>query len=125
MGDSPDESDCFERGARLDRPQQLSEDILYRGLASTRRRRLLYTLREKGECSVDELATLLSYWEHGEEEANDEDRILIELIHSDLPLLADADVIRYDEDGETVKAKPLDPIVDSLLSRSVDPNKAP
>jgi hypothetical protein len=104
----------------------LSEDSLYRGLASTRRRRLLYTLRENGKYDIDELAATLSEWESaGARGADHQDRILIELVHSDLPLLAEADVIRYDADNESVEAKPIHPIVDSLLSRSVDADKAP
>ena len=127
MGNDRDEADPLYRSTNLERPQLLSEDQLYRALASTRRRRLLYSLREVGECTVDDLAALLVQWEGRDpgRNADEQSQLHIKLVHSDLPLLADAGVVSYNRENETVAPKPLDPLLDALISRSVDPDNAP
>jgi len=127
MGNSRDEPGPFNRSTVSEETQQLSEDIVYQGLASTRRRRLLYTLREETTCTVGELVMTLVEWEGAQEEPTEDERRKkrIALVHSDLPLLADAELVAYDRKNEVVKVKPLDPLIDAILTRSVDSDTGP
>ena len=127
MGDSRDKSAPFERGSKPEEPQQLSDDQIYRGLASTRRRQLLYTLREESECTVDELAIILAKWEDADGSPSETDRkqMRIKLVHSDLPLLADAETIAYDRENEIVRSETLHPLFEAVITRSIDEDAAP
>jgi DNA-binding transcriptional ArsR family regulator len=127
MGDSRDESVPFDRSSGIEKPQQLRNDQVYRGLGSTRRRRLLHVLRERQECTVDELAGALAQWDDagGERSTNEQKRVQIKLVHTDLPLLAEAGIVGYDRESEVVRSEPLHPLLDAVISRSVDPDTAP
>ena len=69
----------------------LADDELYRALAATDRRRVLYSLLTTGPASPDQLATLLAGWQSTDSgrlvTAADRDRRLTELVHVHLPLL--------------------------------------
>mgnify|MGYP000377401670 CR=1 FL=1 len=127
MGDNREESAPYDRSTRLEKPQQLSNDKIYQGLASTRRRRLLYVLREETECTVDDLAEILTEWEdaNGNPSPDDHKKVRIKLVHSDLPLLADAELIAYDRENQLVRAEPLHPLFEAVISRSIDAEAAP
>ena len=117
-----------ERGEPTETTPQLSDDRLYRALASTRRRRLLHVLLEREESTVEELATVLTGWEASETgtmgTVRDYDRIGIELKHVHLPLLVDIGLIRHDRESDTVGIERLDPLLVELLSRSVDAGRS-
>lgn len=102
----------------------LADDRLYRALASTQRRRLLYILRENGEHPVEELATILAGWEATDTgmmaSSEDRRRRLLELRHRDIPMLADAGLVEHDREGGTVSPKPLPEPIAELAGRAVD-----
>lgn len=113
-----------EQDAAVETPD-LTDDRLYAALASTQRRRLLYYLLDREGGSVDEIATVLTGWEATETGGmgtpDDRTRVRIALEHCHLPRLAEAGLVTYDREAGAVEIEPLDPAVDDLLSRSVDP----
>lgn len=112
-----------EREPQPDVASDLSDDRLYRAFASTPRRRLLWILLEGGESTVDELATVLAGWDATDRgtmrTGEDRKRVVVELAHVHLPLLADVGLIAYDRDSGTVRIEPIDPLVRDLIRRSV------
>lgn len=104
-------------------PPRLAEDQFYRALASTQRRRLLYHLLESGESTAAELASVLSSWEVGSTGTMytqaDRSKILVELLHSHLPQLADAGLITYDPDTGTVQLSSVQPQVREMVRQSI------
>lgn len=107
-----------EGGVRLD------DDRLYRALASTRRRRVLYILLVERKSTVEKLATILTGWGSTEtgRMATPEDRqnILVDLHHRHLPGLDESGLIEYDQDEGTVELGSLSDPVAELISRSVE-----
>jgi hypothetical protein len=103
---------------------RLSDDRFYRALASTQRRRLLWYLLTGEEITVENAATVLSGWEAADtgrmQTPDDRTQVLLELVHSDLPLLAEADLIAYDSESGLLQIEPLDPAVEQLLVESVE-----
>jgi hypothetical protein len=101
----------------------LSDDHLYRVLASRQRRRLLYYLDDVEASTVTELAEVLVGWETGQRGGmvteTDYDRMVIALRHSHLPMLADAGLLTYDEATGRVECEPVDDVIADLLARSV------
>lgn len=81
-------------------------DALYRSLASSERRRVLYVLLERQHASVDELADVLSGWkattEGGVVGAETRRRLYTALHHTHLPQLSEAGVVTYDAGDRTV-----------------------
>lgn len=125
MGDMQNGDHRSEEGSAPDRAPSLSDDRLYRALAATERRRLLYLLLDEGERRVEELATVLTGWDATETgtmgTADDRERTLVELRHVHLPLLADVGLVEYDRQLITVDAESVDPLLEELLERSLDP----
>ena len=109
---------------RGDREVRLSDDDLYRALASTQRRRTLYILLVQDATTLDNLATVLAGWEATEagmmRGSGDYQRIRTELHHRDLPALEDAGLVEYDHATDTVTLEPLTDDVASLIARSVE-----
>ncbi|MEF8808196.1 DUF7344 domain-containing protein [Natronomonas sp.] len=107
-----------------DSAPRLSDDRLYRALASTQRRRLLCFLLEAGETTVDELATVLTGWTAAEQGAmgtkEDREQLRMALRHIHLPLLADVGLVTYDRESGTVDIEALAPAVSELIRESVD-----
>ncbi|WP_235027967.1 ArsR family transcriptional regulator [Halorubrum sp. JWXQ-INN 858] len=118
-----------ERELRPDVTPDLSDDRLYRALASTSRRRLLWILQEGDESTVDELATVLVGWDatdHGTMRTDeDRKRVIVGLAHVHLPLLADLGLLAYDRGSGTVRIEPIDPLVHDLIRRSVGSGASP
>lgn len=106
----------------------LADDQLYRGLAATERRRVLYALLTDGPATVDELATLLAGWEATTSQRmltpEDRDRLVTELVHVHLPLLETVGLIVRKEASDTVAAAALTPAVEELILESVRPEPA-
>ncbi|WP_262178195.1 DUF7344 domain-containing protein [Haloarcula laminariae] len=108
-------------------PPRLADDEFYRALSSRRRRRVLAVLLDRGECSRDELATMLAGWEStrtgGMATRDDRERILLDLHHTHLPTLVDSDLVAYDRDRGTVTLDTLETETRALIHRSVEAEK--
>lgn len=106
-----------------DRPPVLTEDQFYRALASKYRRRVLYCLFDMKSTTVEELATILCGWEATTtgtmQLPADRNKIHIALMHSHLPQLANAGLIEYDFQSDSVRLKPLHPKVKDVIRQSV------
>jgi len=116
-------------GSGSDSGPELSDDRLYRALASTQRRRLLYLLLDERECPVETLATLLTGWvarDAGETKtAGDRKRIRLTLEHVHLPLLAETGLVSYDRQNGSVAIGSVSPAVEDLISQSVESERPP
>jgi DNA-binding transcriptional ArsR family regulator len=123
MGDEAERYERPEATTATSPSPGLSDDQLYRALASTQRRRVLYLLLDRAESTVDELATVLVGWEATETGTmsgpDDHRRTVVGLVHSDLPLLADVGLVDYDRADGTVRLEPLDGDVTELVLKSV------
>jgi hypothetical protein len=97
----------------------VSVDGLYRALASTRRRRLLYYLLDTEEASVGTLATVLAGWDAIDtgtlSTQADREQILLELEHIHLPLLADEGLLSYARTDGTVRIREVDESIRELI----------
>lgn len=106
----------------------LSDDQLYRALASTQRRRLLYLLRDDAERTVEQIATALAGWDAAETgkmaTPDDHDRLVVALEHTHLPLLAETGLITYDRASGAVRIEPLDDAVSTVLRQSVEAERS-
>lgn len=75
-------------------------------LAHPRRRWIVDTLRDDGALEVGELATRATAWENDSTtdavDRDDQQRTMVELIHVDLPVLADAELVEYDPAARVV-----------------------
>ncbi|MFO7925841.1 MAG: DUF7344 domain-containing protein [Halobacteriota archaeon] len=124
MGDMQNGDHRSEEEPTPDRVPSFSDDRLYRALAATERRRLLYLLLDGGERRIEELATVLTGWDATETgtmgTGDDRERTLVELRHVHLPLLADFGLVEYDRQRGTVDVESVDPLLEELLERSVD-----
>jgi len=93
-------------------------DVLYNALARTERRRMLYALLEQPETTLDALTDVLAGWEATESGAVGPvrwDRLNANLVHTHLPILADADLVEYDRDtGEVSLADLSDPVREQI-----------
>jgi DNA-binding transcriptional ArsR family regulator len=107
--DDADDGDCQTAGWGA-LPQALLDpeidETVFRALSEVGRRRVLYVLLEGGTVTVPELATVLVGWDRvgrrGVATPGDRDQRLTSLRHVDLPLLADAGLVRYDRSADTV-----------------------
>jgi len=124
MEDKQARSEHTTRGAQPDLSPCLSDDRLYRALASTRRRRLLYVLLVEEESSVDKLATVLAGWEATETQtvttSREHREVTLELYHVHLPCLDAAGLVTYTREQSTVRIEPLDDAVRDLICQSVE-----
>jgi DNA-binding transcriptional ArsR family regulator len=78
-------------------------DTVYRVLADRRRRAVLRFLVDRsGTATVDELTDWLWERERGQHGTDSRSRIAVDLYHTELPMLADADVVEYDREEESV-----------------------
>ena len=124
MTNSGWEKERYDHSVQPENAPRLSDDRLYRALASRRRRRLLYLLIEEGKCEIEEAATVLTGWDATESSAmktaDDRERIAITLKHVHLPLLADVGLIAYSSESDTIEIESLDSVVEDLIWRSVE-----
>lgn len=88
-------------------PDELSEDAVYDLVAEELRRETLrLLLNESEEWDVSRLAAAIVAREsdvpRSEVSKEDQKRVVVALLHRDLPKLADADVVEFDFEDETV-----------------------
>lgn len=116
-----DRTRLLEESADVEVPAQFGDDAFYRALAAQPRRRVLAHLFARGECSVEELADVLSGWETGSGMVSPErhHEIRIGLVHSHLPRLEAAGLASFDPEDGTVTANPVPEPVEQLLQYSV------
>lgn len=107
-----------------DSAPSLSDDALYRALASRQRRRLLSALLIEEESTLEELATMLTGWQATETRTigtvDDRTDVMIALRHSDLPILEETGFLTYDSESGTVELEPIPSAVRELIHRSVE-----
>lgn len=120
MTESPDRSESTDLPRVGSSAPGLADDRLYRALASRRRRRILYFLLDRRDCSVEEIVTVLAGWRVAEtgrmSSPADRQTISVGVRHTDLPLLVDVGLVTRDADDDTVRINPLDaPVVDLIL----------
>ncbi|ELY55415.1 hypothetical protein C491_16917 [Natronococcus amylolyticus DSM 10524] len=115
MVDDPTRDDDVQSGsesvgAERDLPSReiLELDHVYEALGHSRRRYLCYTLLERAEWSLTDLATKIAAWENGVPEhavtGLQRERVYVALYHTHVPKLADDDVVTLDESTETIVA---------------------
>lgn len=104
-------------------PDQFARDEFYRALAATPRRRILYCLLGESRRSVEELATVLTGWEATDRSTmgtqEDRQKWLLALAHQHLPVLAAADLLRYDRERGRVELAAVSPRVADVVRWSV------
>ncbi|MFC7154053.1 hypothetical protein ACFQPA_01105 [Halomarina halobia] len=92
-----------DTGERDVPPGVLQLDYVFRALAHSRRRYLLYTLKERSRWTLTDLATKIAAWENeiAEEAVTVEarDRVYISLYHAHVPKLVEDGIVTFD--GET------------------------
>lgn len=124
MRDSQEDRQQDERVGERDPPPRVAEDQFYQALASSQRRRLLYYLLSEEESTVEELATVLSEWEATTtgtmNTADQRSGLRLTLVHSHLPILAEADLIDYDSDAGSVEIASLHHWVEAIIQQSVE-----
>lgn len=94
-------------------------DLLFRVLSHVRRRYVLFYLRDRDATSLDELADVVAGWTTADTDAlttpRRRERVLIDLDHVHLPMLADAGLVAYDRDAGEVTRREVPDAVDRLL----------
>jgi DNA-binding transcriptional ArsR family regulator len=124
MGDSRENRQQANHVPEDDVPSRLAEEQFYDAIAVSHRRRLLYYLLAEDESSVEELTTVLSGWEAtttGSMQTSAEwSDLRLTLVHNHLPRLAEAGLITYDVDNDTVEIASLHPRVATVIRQSVE-----
>ena len=87
--------------------RELTEDLIFDILSSSRRRYVLYCLQEvDGPMEVTDLAEQIAAWENDTEiselSPQERKRVYVSLYQTHVPKLANAGVVEYDEDAGTV-----------------------
>ncbi|WP_227355771.1 DUF7344 domain-containing protein [Haladaptatus salinisoli] len=99
----------------------VSLDRVFDLLGKRRRRYALYYLeQQEGPVTVDEVTEQVAEWETDQASVSipEEkfDRIEVELLHTDLPKVSEAEYIRYDSEAGTVELTEAPPKFDAILS---------
>ena len=116
-----DDDGSTDRG---EEPGDLAPDLdeFYQLLGSASRRRVLYYLQEHPEITLEELSDVVAGWKAVEEDAvvgpRERDRIRISLHHTDVPRLAESDVVEYDRESREVALKQLPEPLSRILRGS-------
>ncbi|QSX00536.1 DUF7344 domain-containing protein [Haloterrigena alkaliphila] len=99
-------------------------DGVFAVFANYRRRYVLHYLREEERASLGGIARQIAAWERAyrsEEVSGDlADRIEIELVHTHLPRLREADLVQYDRRASLVVYRDPPDIVRALLDLCTD-----
>ncbi|WP_124196285.1 DUF7344 domain-containing protein [Natrarchaeobius chitinivorans] len=112
--------DIAEDGGRS--PEDISKKKLERflqSLTSQRRRYILYEMQENEVNGIDSLATSVTAMVQKvpEDEVDTEavERMRAQLMHSELPMLADAGLIEYDQRSKAVRYSDPHAVLDTVL----------
>lgn len=104
-------------------PERFAEDQFYQALAAQHRRRILAHLLTCGTCTLEELVDVLSGWEATTSRVVDStqvEQLRVELVHSHLPLLEEADLLGYDRSADEITIEPLSQPVERLIRQSIE-----
>lgn len=97
-------------------------DEFHQLLCSASRRRILYYLQEHPEIPLEELSDVVAGWKAVEEDTvvgpRERDRIRVSLHHTDVPQLAESDVVAYDRETREVSLEPLPGPLSRILRES-------
>jgi hypothetical protein len=113
MVDDPDRDDDVQSGSesvgvegQLPPREILELDHVYEALGHSRRRYLCYTLLERTEWSLTDLATKIAAWENDVPERAvtglQRERVYVSLYHTHVPKLVDDGVVTLEESTETI-----------------------
>ncbi|QLD89491.1 ArsR family transcriptional regulator [Natronomonas salina] len=116
----------FDDGStdRGEEPEDGAPDLdeFHQLLCSASRRRILYYLQEHPEIPLEELSDVVAGWKAVEENTvvgpRERDRIRVSLHHTDVPRLADSDVVAYDRENREVSLQPLPEPLSRILRES-------
>lgn len=128
-----DNDNISHKSEKLETPPEgspgLTDDSLYRALASTQRRRALYILLVEEETRIEKIATVLAGWDATETGTmatpKDRKEILIQFRHVHLPQLVEAGLVSTEEDCSKVRMCQLDTAVIDLICQSVESECTP
>lgn len=108
---------------RGEAPERFAEDQFYQALAAQDRRRILAHLLTRGTCTLEELVDVLSGWEAATSRVVDStqaEQLRVELVHSHLPLLEEANLLGYDRSADEITIEPLSQPVERLIRQSIE-----
>ncbi len=104
--DSTTHADGKQQGPPQVPDTLLQMDTEFAVLAHPRRRYLLYTLSEKPQWSLRELATKVAAWELDIPEetvtADERNQVYVSLLHAHVPKLVDYGVVGFNRESETI-----------------------
>ena len=99
-------------------------EAIFRSLSAQRRRYVLYELRANELCDLEVLATTVTAQTRdvplGEVDPEDVESTKAQLLHADIPLLADAGFVEYDPRSETLRYSDPPPLLDTVLQLCAD-----
>ncbi|WP_336327628.1 DUF7344 domain-containing protein [Halovenus sp. HT40] len=99
---------------------EFASDEFYRVLASTVRRRVLFSLLNNEQFSTEELAELLYGWESTTGEGATYEQIHTELHHVHLPRLAASNLVEFEPETGTVTQVELPEAVRAVVRHSIE-----
>ncbi|USZ73326.1 DUF7344 domain-containing protein [Natronosalvus halobius] len=123
----PEDEPAIGDPDRVETAPLLASNSFYRALSERPRRRVLYYLLERDECSVDELADVLAGWETTTETMVAPDRRHqheLSLVHSHLPLLSEAGLVAYDSESGEVSLATVPEPAKALVRRAIEAETA-
>lgn len=123
----PEDEPAIDDLDRVETAPLLASDSFYRAVSERPRRRVLYYLLERDECSVDELADVLAGWETTTETMVAPDRRRqheLSLVHRHLPLLSEAGLVAYDTVSREVSLATVPEPAKALLRRAIEAETA-
>lgn len=99
-------------------------EAIFRSLSAQRRRYVLYELRANEMCNLETLTTTVAAQTRDVPldavDPEDVESTRAQLLHADIPLLADAGFVEYDPRSETLRYSDPPPLLDTFLQLCVD-----
>lgn len=119
-GGSDGDDSTDDEGAPVESTPDLDE--FHRLLCSASRRRVLSYLQEHPETGLEELSDVVAGWKAVDEDAVvgplEHDELRVSLHHTDVPKLADCDVVAYDRERREVTLQPLPESLSDIVRRT-------
>lgn len=120
-GGGIDSDESTDRGEEPAHPAP-DLDEFHQLLCSAPRRHVLYYLQEHPETPLEELSDVVAGWKAIEENTvvgpRERNRIRVSLHHTDVPRLAESDVVEYDRENREVTLDPLPDRLSRILRNS-------